>query len=102
MRYITIQNKKITQYAQYKNSLRIEYLEKGKRKTQTQFFHDGNSVLIYDGFIPNVPLELTRNQINENMYHLRNAGSGVHEFMLDVFKYYKNNNILPVINTLQF
>ena len=61
-----------------------------------------NEVKIYDGFIPNVPLELTRDQINENMYHLRSAGSGVHEFMIDVFKYYKNNNILPVVNTLQF
>lgn len=100
--YITVQQKDIRKYAQYANSLYLEYIEKGKRKAEYQYFHNGSKILLYSGFLPNVPAEITQKRISENMYQIRNAGMGVNDFMIDVYKYYKNNGYTPKINTLQF
>ncbi len=100
--HITISKKAITQYAQYKDSLYLEYTEKGKRKITGQYFHNESSVLIYAGFLPPVPDEMTREHISGDMYRVKNAGMGVDGFMVDVFNYYKNAGYMPVVNTLQF
>lgn len=105
MHRITINKKDIRRYAQYDNSLYIEYIEyveKGKRKAQYQYFHYGDSVLLYNGFLPAVPSEMTQKRISANMYEIRNAGMCVHDFMVDVFRYYKENGHEPIVNTLQF
>lgn len=102
MHYITISQKAITRYAQYENSLYLEYIEKGKRKAQTQYFHNGNHILLYSGFLPAVPLEITQKRISNNMYQIRNAGMSANNFMIDVFWYYKEKGYTPEINTLQF
>ena len=102
MHHITINKKDIRRYAQYDNSLYIEYNEKGKRKAQYQYFHYGDSVLLYNGFLPAVPSEMTQKRISANMYEIRNAGMCVHDFMVDVFRYYKENGHEPIVNTLQF
>ena len=46
MHHITVSNKDIRQYAQYKDSLYLEYTEKGKRKTQYQYFRNGSNILL--------------------------------------------------------
>lgn len=102
MHHITINKKDIRRYAQYDNSLYIEYGEKGKRKAQYQYFHDGGSVLLYDGFLPAVPSDMTQKRISANMYEIRNAGMCVHDFMIDVFRYYRESGYKPIVNTLQF
>lgn len=102
MHHIAVSKKDIRKYAQYENSLYLEYIEKGKRKTEYQYFHNGSNILLYSGFLPNVPAEITQKRINENMYQIRNAGMSVDDFMIDVYKYYKQNGYTPKINTLQF
>lgn len=102
MHHITISKKDIRRYAQYENSLYLEYTESEKRKAQYQYFHDGSNVLLYKGFLPSVPAELIKKKIDDSMYQIRNAGINVDDFMVDVYKYYKNNGYIPVINTLQF
>lgn len=102
MHHITINKKDIRRYAQYENSLYLEYIENGKRKTQYQYFHDGSNILLYKGFLPSVPAELVKKKIDANMYQIRNAGMNVDDFMIDIYKYFKSNGYMPVINTLQF
>jgi len=102
MHHIAISKKGIRQYAQYKDSLYIEYTEKGKRNPSGQYFHNESSVLIYNGLLPPVPKEIAEEYIGENMYHVKNAGISANNFMIDVFKYYKGNGYIPIINTLQF
>lgn len=100
--HITVSKKDIRRYAQYENTLYLEYTEKGKRKSQYQYFHDGSHILLYSGFLPGVPEEITQKRIADNMYQMRNAGISADDFMVDVYKYYRNNGQEPVINTLQF
>lgn len=102
MHHITVSAKDIRKYAQYENSLYLEYMEKGRRSTQYQYFHKGNSVLLYDGFLPAVPQEIVQKRIRDNMYQVRNSGIGVDDFMVDVYRHYKDNGYVPTINTLQF
>lgn len=102
MHHITICEKDIRQYAQYKKSLYLEYIEKGNKKPQYQYFHDGSNVLLYSGCLPNVPKEIIKKQIGENMYQIRNAGMGVDDFMIDVYRYYRDCGYMPDVNTLQF
>ena len=102
MHHITISKKDIRRYAQYENALYLEYTEKGKKKVEYQYFHDGGGVLLYKNFLPSVPAELIKKKIDNNMYQIRNAGMNADDFMVDVYRYYKNNDYLPVINTLQF
>lgn len=102
MHHITISKKDIRRYAQYEKSLYLEYIENGKRKAQYQYFHNGIGVLLYKGFLPSVPEELIKKKINDNMYQIRNAGISANDFMVDVYRYYKNSGYMPVINTLQF
>ncbi len=102
MHYISLRKKDIRQYAQYNNSLYLEYIEKGKRKERYQYFHNGSNVLMYDGFLPSVPNKIVQSQINNDWYQLRSAGMGVDDFMIDVYKHYKNIGYDPIINTLQF
>lgn len=101
--YITVQKKNIRQYAQYNNALYLEYIEKGKRKAQYQYFHNGSNVLLYKGFLPDdIPAEVKQTKISDNMYQVRNAGISADDFMIDVYKHYKHNGYTPGINTLQF
>lgn len=100
--HITLNKANLTQYAQYNNALHIEYSEQGKKKDQEQYFRDGSSVLLYEGFLPPVPLELIKTQISDGMYQMRNAGAGAGKFMVDVFRHYKSVGYDPVVNTLQF
>lgn len=102
MHHITISRKDIRRYAQYENALYLEYTEKGKKKVEYQYFHDRGGVLLYKNFLPSVPAELIKKKIDNNMYQIRNAGMNADDFMVDVYRYYKNNDYLPVINTLQF
>lgn len=100
--YITVQQKDIRKYAQYENSLYLEYIENAKKEAECQYFHNGSKILLYSGFLPTVPAEITQKRIRENMYQIRNAGISVDDFMVDVYRYYKNNGYTPDINTLQF
>lgn len=102
MHYITISNKDIRKYSQYENALYLEYVEKGKRKTQYQYFHNKSNILLYRGFLPTVPQKITHRWISENMYEVRNAGMTVSDFMIDVCKHYEVSGYIPIINTLQF
>lgn len=102
MHHITISKKDIRRYAQYENALYLEYTEKGKKKVEYQYFHDGGGVLLYKDFLPSVLAELIKKKIDNNMYQIRNAGMNVNDFMVDVYRYYKSNGYMPVINTLQF
>lgn len=102
MHHIVVQKKDIRKYAQYNNSLYLEYIEKGKRKAQCRYFHAGSNVLLYSGFLPEVPKEIIQKRIGENMYQVRNAGMSVDDFMVDVYKHYKSIGHAPEINTLQF
>ena len=102
MHYITLTNKSIQDYAQYQDSLYIEYFEQGKRKSEGLFVHDGNKVLLYEGFIEAIPEEMSKRQISGNMFQLINCGGSAEKFMIDVFKHYKSKGINPIVNTLQF
>lgn len=102
MHHITVSEKDIRQYAQYKDALYLEYVEKGKRKAQYQYFHNGDSVLLYNGFLPKIPQNIMRRWISEGMYEVRNAGMTASDFMVDVYRHYKDNGYMPIINTLQF
>lgn len=102
MHYIMLVKKDITQYTKYKNALYLEYAERGKRKVQYQYFHDNSNILLYEGFLPEVPSEIIKKKVSDNMYQVRNAGISANDFMIDVYKYYKNNGYEPKINTLQF
>lgn len=102
MHHITVSDKDVRQYAQYKDALYLEYTEKGKRKAQYQYFHNGSNILLYSGFLPAVPTEIIQRKISENMYQVRNAGMTADDFMIDVYRHYKDNGYKPVINTLQF
>lgn len=102
MHHITITDKDIRQYAQYKDALYLEYIERGKRKAQYRHFHNGTNILLYSGFLPAVPVEIIQKKISENMYQVRNAGMTAEDFMIDVFIHYKNMGYIPDINTLQF
>lgn len=102
MHHITISKKDITQYAQYKNALYLEYIERGKRKVKYQYFHDNSNILLYEGFLPEVPSDIIKKKVSDNMYQVRNAGISTNDFMIDIYKYYKNNGHIPKINTLQF
>ena len=100
--HITVQKKDIRQYAQYSNALYLEYIERGKRKAQYQYFHDGNKILLYKGLLSDVPAEIKQKKISDNMYQIHNAGIGANDFMIDVYKYYKHNGHIPETNNLQF
>lgn len=102
MHHITINKATITDYAQYRNSLYIEYIEKGKRKAQGQYFHDGSGLLLYPGHLAAVPESLSRRHINGNMYEVLNAGASVRDFLKNVYKYFEGLSISPLVNTLQF
>lgn len=102
MHHITVLEKDITHYAQYENTLYLRYIEKGKRKAQAQYFHNGSSILLYKGFLPCVPPEVINKQIDDNMCQIRNAGISVSDFMIDVYKHYRGDGYTPEINTLQF
>lgn len=102
MHHITVSAKDIRQYAQYKDALYLEYIEKGKRKAQYQYFHNGSKILLYSGFLPEVPIEIIQRKISENMYEVRNSGMFADDFMIDVYRHYKYNEYKPEINTLQF
>lgn len=100
--YIVIQKKDIRQYAQYNNTLYLEYSEKWKQKAQYQYFHDESNVLLYSGFLPDIPKEIKHKEISDNMYQIRNAGISAYDFMIDIYKYYKKSGYIPKINTLKF
>lgn len=102
LHHVTVTKATITDYAQYKNSLYLEYVEQGKRKASGQYFHDGSGVLLYPGHLGNVPQELTRRHISGNMFEVLNAGSGVRDFLKNVYDYYKTMSATPIINTLHF
>ena len=102
MHHVTITRATVTDYAQHKNSLYIEYIERGKRKAQGCYIYNGGSVLIYRGFLESVPEELTRRHISGNMYEVLNADASVREFLKNVYRHFKNLNHSPIVNTLQF
>lgn len=102
MHHVKITNHYIKDYAQHKNSLYLEYIESGKRKPILQQFNNDSTVLIYRGHLASVPESLTRRNISGNMYEVLNAGMGVHDFMKNVYKYFKAQNITPIVNTMQF
>ena len=102
MHHITITKATITDYAQYKNSLYIEYIEQGQKKTQARYIHNTSSCLLFSGWLPSVPEEYTRRKIKDNMYEVLNCGSNVKAFMLNIAKYYKTLKQDFIINTLQY
>lgn len=102
MKYITITSVNIADYAQYKNCLYITYLEQGKRKENSAWIRNDKKTLLYNSFIDPVPQDLQHKQINNTMYEVLTAGAAVDDFMINTYKYYKNNGIEPVLNTLQF
>lgn len=78
-------------YAQYKGV----YIElSGKKKV---FIRDNNPCLIYEGIKDKLPDELTREQLNDHMYHVLNND----ELFPRVLKYYEKQGVKPLIDTIQ-
>jgi len=103
MEYITLTAASVQDYyAQYPDSLHIEYTPAGKRRTDDVFIHNGSSALIYPGFVPPLPEDMTKRKINEHMSELLSAGRNVGAFMVSVARYYAAQGIAPVIDTLQY
>lgn len=102
MKYIKVISKDIRDYAQYKNTLYVEYIEKGKKKPVGMFVKGSDEVLIYSGLLAPVPESLTRREVKPNMFELLNCGINAKDFMKSVYSYYKSLGVAPVVNTLQF
>lgn len=78
-------------YAQYKGV----YIElSGKKKV---FIRDNNPCLIYEGIKDKLPDELTREQLNDHMYHVLNND----ELFPRVLEYYEKQGVKPLIDTIQ-
>ena len=83
----------IGEYAQYKDVLYIELMNRGK--TNTVHIRNNKDCLIYEGIKPMLPAEVTKRRINDHMSQLLNAD----ELIPNTYQYYLEQGQQPIIDT---
>ena len=91
-----------TEYAQYKDAGKLDFIPSGKRKGRRLFFHQNEPAVIYKGILPPVPEKIQFGETSdENMKLVRYMGMDSENYLRDVLKYYESLGFSPVVDTFQ-
>ena len=90
----------IGDYAQYKNVLYIELMDKRGRITQTHIRND-NECLVYEGIKPSLPESVTYREIKTGTGYTMKEMFNYNELIPNTYNYYKSIGETPIIDTWQ-
>jgi hypothetical protein len=103
--HIKLKNIEFTKYAQYDKAIKINFVQKGKRKEYYSYFY--SDLIIYDGFVDypktllnNISIE-TKNNIQWTITKSKLLSCDKNHYKL-IIEYFKEKNIKPIVNTTDF
>ncbi len=92
-------------YAQHSDAWEIQHTPRGRRKPESAYIYDNQSVIIYSGLLPSIPESLKYTEISRKngitMKSVNFAGEKAKDFMISVIKYYNQLGYTPAIDTIQ-
>ena len=91
-----------TEYAQYKDAGKLDFIPSGKRKGRRLFFHQNEPAVVYKGILPPVPEKIQFGETeDEHMKLVRYMGMDSENYFRDVIKYYESLGFSPAVDTFQ-
>lgn len=97
----TLNSATVTNYAQFKGAVRIEYTPQGKRKPETIHIKPGQACAIWRGILPDVPDSIKYTDCGGNLQQVNFAGEGARDYMIHAIDYYKSLGFVPIVDTIQ-
>lgn len=90
----------IADYAQYKNCLFIELMDR-RGRTKTTHIRNGNACLIYEGIKPALPDAVICREVKTGTGYTMREMFNYNELIPNTYNYYKSLGELPIIDTWQ-
>ena len=98
----TLNSATVTDYAQHKNAVKIEYTPQGKRKPRAEWITPREACAIWRGILPDVPANIKYTDCGGSgmMKRANYAGESAREYIARAVEYFESIGFSPVVDTV--